>query len=455
MADRQQFSAHGLLAPAWAGSEAAAATSDRAVGQALLDVERALVAAQVTLGLAPDEALDPAGFDIAGYDLPALAAEAQGGGNPVIPLLKRLRARTAAGTRDYVHRGATSQDILDTALMLVAARALPAIRRDLDRGREALARLAQRHRQDLMVARTLTQHSVPGTFGLKSAYWLEGLGQAAERLAAAEPLPVQFGGASGTMAATALYAGGRGVSAWDVQDTLAADLGLASPVAPWHTQRAVVTGLGDALTAVTDALGKIAADVLLMSRPEVGEVSEPAAPGKGGSSAMPQKQNPVLAVLVRSAAIAAPGQCATLHAAAAFAVDERPDGAWHAEWQSLTELLRLAGGAAALAATLLEGLQVHTERMGRNLSDAGPLIVSERIMAELGPRAGRDRVQAVISGSASARPGELADSLKALLPEGELDDVRLRQLLDPAAYLGEAGAIIDRILHRYGKDLHR
>jgi 3-carboxy-cis,cis-muconate cycloisomerase len=241
---------------------------------------------------------------------------------------------------------------------------------------------------------------------------------------------------------------------------LAAQLGLAAAPAPWHTNRLAVTSLGDAVASVVDALGKIAADVLFLSRPEVAEVAEPRAPGRGVSSAMPQKQNPVLAVLVRSAALQAPGLAAQLHLAAATFNDERADGAWHTEWPALRRLLALALGAAGHIRELAEGLQVFPDGMRRNLDLSGPLLLSEGVSAAVAPLLaadgtngsgdGKQQLQAVVDKTLQAPPAEQAATYRRLLreavPADTLSDAQLEELLDPASYLGQAAEISRRIL---------
>jgi len=238
---------------------------------------------------------------------------------------------------------------------------------------------------------------------------------------------------------------------------LADRLGLADPVAPWQTNRLPVTALAGALADVLAAAGKVANDVLLLSRPEFGELSEPRAEGRGVSSAMPQKQNPVLSVLVRSAALAAPGYLAQVQAAAAGAIDERPDGSWHVEWQALRQLLRLAGGAAAHLAELAGGLEVHTGRMQQNLAITGPLVVSEKIMAAVAPLldagtpgTGKPKVQALVNESLGGG-APLAELLRQAVPEEDLPDAELKALLDPANYLGQNNELIDRITGHFAE----
>jgi len=444
----------GLLAPVWAGSAAAAATGDAAFLRAMLDAEAALTRALATAGLAPPaaaRAVTEAAAGLAGADPRELALRARADGNPVIPLVAVLTAAVAErdpAAAEYVHRGATSQDIWDTALMLVTARALEPVLADLGRAERALAGLAAAHRDTPMPGRTLTQHAVPTTFGLKAAGWLTLVRAAAARLSAVRAaLPVQLGGAGGTLAAFHAYAGPA--AAADLGPRLlaayAAETGLAEPVLPWHTLRTPIADLAGALAFTAGALGKLAADVLVLSRTEIGEVSEGAG---GGSSAMPQKANPVASVLIAAAARQVPALAATLYGSLA-AEDERPPGAWHAEWQPLREALRLVGGAAETAAGLAEGLRVHPERMRENLGLTGGLIVSERIAAALTPLLGRERARAVVRDAVRAvRDGaDLRSALRAdpaaaaALPEELLHD-----LTDPARYLGSAGPLVDRAL---------
>jgi 3-carboxy-cis,cis-muconate cycloisomerase len=333
------------------------------------------------------------------------------------------------GVAADVHRGATSQDIMDTAAMLVAARSTGLILRDLERVLAALASLAGRYRGTPMAARTLGQQAVPTTFGLKVSGWLLGCLDACDGLLRARlSLPAQLGGAAGTLAAL----GGPELLA-----LYAAELGLAEPLLPWHSRRTPVARLGAALTETTTALGKMATDVVLLAQTEVAEVAEPAADGRGGSSAMPHKRNPVLAVMIRSASLQVPVYAQVL-ATAGLAEHERAAGAWHAEWQPLRECLRLAGGAAATAAELAEGLEVFPDRMAYGLELTGGGIISERLAAHLG----RDRATELVR--RAAREGA---PLREILAA---DDVTgADELLDPAGYLGAAPALVDRALAAY------
>lgn len=457
----------GLLSPASASPLVAALTGDRAVLAAILDVEAAWAAVLEKSALAPagSAAVVAAAADVQRYDVAGIAVRAQGGGNPVIPLLTDLREQVrdldtaGIGAAKAVHTSLTSQDVLDTALMLLCRDAVRALLTELKASTAALAVLAEQHTDTLCVGRSLTQHSLPFSFGLKAAQWFHGLAAAARRLEALD-YPVQTGGAAGTLAAGTALTAGSGSTPFELSDRLAVELGLAAAPAPWHTNRLAVTSLGDALAAVTDAAGKIAADVLFLSRPEVAELAEPRAAGRGGSSAMPQKQNPVLSVLVRSAALQAPGQAAQLHLAAANFNDERPDGAWHSEWPALRQLLRLSLGAAAQLRELAGGLQVFPEAMRRNLDLSGPLLLSEAVNAAVAPlfsgtsgADGRQRLQAVVESTlrapAAEQPATYRKLLREAVPEELLTDARLEELLDPANYLGQAAAITSRILAAY------
>ena len=431
----------GLLSPVTVDHDLL--VSDSEIAAAMVEVEVALARASAAVGIAPVSAAESIATALSGYrpDAAALARRARRGGNPVIPLVADLRARVAETDPDaaiWVHRGATSQDILDTALMLVAARAVDAIEVSLSAAADALARLAADHRGTLMAARTLTQQSTPTTFGLVASGWLLAVDDA--RRALARPLPAQLGGASGTLASF-VELGGT-VAAAALPGRFAAELGLAAPEAPWHTRRHPITGLGDALVTALDAVGAVATNVATLGRSELGELAESAG---GGSSAMPQKQNPVSSVLIRSAAQRAPGLAAELHRSAALTVDQRPDGAWHAEWPVLRELLRLALGASATAAELLAGLRVDGNRMRANLAVSGPLLVAERLALVLGPRLGAARVQELIDRAVAG--ADLATLLAAEPGLADLDpDLNLDELLDPAHYTGAADALIDAAL---------
>ncbi|ASN22151.1 lyase family protein [Arthrobacter sp. YN] len=453
----------GLLSPVSALPTVAALTGDRAVITAILDVEASWAAVLEEAGLAPagSAAVVAEAADAGSFDVLSLAERAQGGGNPVIPLLGDLRARVreldtaGIGAGKSVHTSLTSQDVLDSALMLLASRTVTALLAEVKGTTTALATLAEQHADTLCVGRSLTQHALPYTFGLKAAQWFQGVAAAAARLESLE-LPVQFGGAGGTLASGTKLTAGSDATPFTLADALAAALGLAPAPAPWHTNRLAVTALGDGLAALLDSFGKIAADLLFLSRPEVSELGEPLAAGRGVSSAMPQKQNPVLSVLIRSAALQSPGLASQLHLAAATFNDERPDGAWHSEWPALRQLLALALGAAGHLRELAEGLRVFPDAMRRNLDISGPLLLSEGVMTAVAPLLGEDgrrKLQIVVDETLKAPVAEqtriYTKLLRETVPADQLTDAELEALLDPASYLGEAREISRRILAAY------
>ncbi|MFD4231963.1 3-carboxy-cis,cis-muconate cycloisomerase [Streptomyces sp. NPDC058545] len=454
----------GLLAPGRAGSPAEATTGDSAFLQAMLDAEAALTRAQSACGLAPAEAgrAVTETADAGRFDVRDLALRARSGGNPVIPLVMDLMAAVPEDARPYVHRGATSQDILDTAAMLVASRTLATVLDDLERAAGEVARHATTHRDTQMAGRTLTQHAVPTTFGLKAAGWRALILDARDRLTAVrDSLPAQLGGAAGTLAAfSAFSAPAASLTAQEETDgqeevdllalvgAYARELGLAEPVLPWHTLRTPIADLAGALAFTAGALGKMAADVLTLSRTEIGEVEEEEG---GDSSALPHKANPVHATLIAAAARRAPGLAATLYGSLA-AEDERPAGAWHAEWEPLRDLLRLVGGAARDGAALAAGLRVVPYAMRENLQLTDGLIVSERLAAVFADRIGRARAREVLAAAAERAHSEttdLADVLfDVLREEPELAGLDLAELTDPTRYIGSAGPLTDRALER-------
>ena len=456
----------GLLAPIWAGTPAASATGDAALVRALLEVELAWIAAQVDVGLASEAELRTATSVARGWspDLAALAARGADGANVLIPLLKDFRARLGeanGGPVAALHRGATSQDIIDTALVLLAREAGERTLAELRAAADALAELAERHRDDVCIARSLTQHALPITIGHRVARWMLALDDAADGLAAdLASLPLQWGGAAGTLASLVDSFRSRGAA--DAEGAtaalvagLAGRLGLAAPPTAWHTRRAPVTRIAAALAEAIAACGKLASDVLVLARPEIAELAEPQAPGKGGSSAMPHKRNPVLSVLIKEAALEAPGHLSALFLAAGQAVDERPDGAWHAEWQALRSLLRLAGGAAANTRELARGLQVFPARSLEVAGLFGDVVLSERLAARLGPAlpGGKARLEELVAASLDGG-APLRAALRAALSPEALSDTDLDSLLDPAQYLGLASTEVDALvaLHRSRKD---
>jgi 3-carboxy-cis,cis-muconate cycloisomerase len=351
----------GLFDAVLARGGAREAVADEAWLQAMLEVEAALARACAEAGVIPASHADA----IAGacraelFDVATIGAEAANVGNPAEPLVRALRAQVGGAAAEDVHRGATSQDIVDSAAMLVARRALEPALADLRGAAGAAARLAAEHRDTVMIGRTLMQHAVAITFGLKAAGWLVALDESIERLREVR-LAAQLGGAAGTLAAF----GDAGPA---VLGRFARELGLDEPVVPWHTDRTRIAELAGALGEACGTVAKVAGDVVLLAQTEVGEVRE-GVEGRGGSSAMTHKRNPVAAISARAAARQAPGLVATL-LAAMEQEHERAAGAWHSEWPALRALLGFTGSAAAWLRDCLENLEVDVERMRANLGD--------------------------------------------------------------------------------------
>ncbi|CDO88136.1 3-carboxy-cis,cis-muconate cycloisomerase [Mycobacterium triplex] len=365
--------------------------TDQALLRSMVAVESAWLSALAAAGLAPAEAQ---GADLSQLvdhdDVRALAVAAENSGNPIVGLVELLRRRAKPTIGPWIHRGLTSQDVLDTALMLGVRDVADELRTQLREQVSTLAALAHAHRATPMVARTLTQQAAPTTFGVKAAGWCNGVVDAYERLAGLLT-PIQLGGAVGTWSATTELAklltdpADPAELADRIMRSAATALGLDAR-APWHTVRTPVTAAADAFLGCTDSWGRIASDVVVLVRPETGELSEPAAERRGGSSSMPHKHNPVLSIFIRRTAISAPQLVATLHTAAALANDERPDGAWHVEWEALRTLARRTVVAGSHCSELLAGLRVHTARMAENLS-AADVLGEQQTIAELAGKA--------------------------------------------------------------------
>jgi 3-carboxy-cis,cis-muconate cycloisomerase len=418
----------GLFGEVLARGRVRAGTTDLAWLQAMLDVEAALARAQAAAGVIAAEHAEAiaAACRAERYDVDALGAQAAEVGNPAAPLVRALRAEVGDPAAADVHRGATSQDIVDSATMLVARGALEALLDDLRGAAEAAARLAGEHRATVMAGRTLLQQAVPISFGLKAAGWLVGLDEAAQRLDAVRRtrLAAQLGGAAGTLSA-------QGDAGIDVLSRFARELELAEPVLPWHTTRTRIAELATALGEASGTMAKIAGDVVLLAQTEVGEVREGGG-DRGGSSAMPHKHNPVAAISALAGARQAPGLVANLLASMEHE-HERAAGAWHAEWGPLRELLRATGSAAAWLRDCLEHLEVDPERMRANLDDA---MLAERVAGAIGGADAGDRVREALAGG-----GSLADVAHEHLSADEA-----ARVLDPATYLGATDQLIDRAL---------
>jgi 3-carboxy-cis,cis-muconate cycloisomerase len=423
-----------------------AAVGDRAWLQAMLDAERALAAAQAQTGLIPADAAEAIAraCDADRFDPEAIGRDARAAGNPVPALVQALTSAVDGDAAGYVHWGATSQDVLDTAAMLVARQALDLILSDLDAVAAATAALADAHRETLMPGRTLMQQALPIPFGLKAARWLTAMLDARDALRAIRVggLAAQLGGAAGTLAS--MGADGASVAA-----AFAAQLDLPEPGLPWHGDRARVARLGSALAVAAGALAKVALDVELMAQTEVGELAEPGGDGRGGSSTMPHKRNPVGSAIARACGLRVSAAAGLLLAALGQHEHERAAGAWHAEWGPLTDALAYTGGAAAAMRTVLEGLELRPERMRANLELTGGALMAEHAMMELAKHIGRGEAKRLV-GAAVAGERPLREELAQDPVVAEhMSQEAIDRALDPAAYLGSSATFIDRALERY------
>jgi 3-carboxy-cis,cis-muconate cycloisomerase len=423
-----------------------AAFSDAAFVRAMLAFEAALARAQAATGVIPAEAAGQIVAACAGdwIDLDAFARESVPAGTPVIPLVRRLTARVQGDGRRYVHWGATSQDAIDTALMLQMRVGLDLLIEDLLGVAEACATLAERHLGTVMAGRTLMQQALPVTFGLKAARWLALVCRQVEALHGlrTRSLALQFGGAAGTLASL-------GVDGPRVTERLAAELGLPAPDLPWHTERERVGAIAAASGVLAGSIGKVAADLLLLAQSEVGEVAEAAAPGKGGSSAMPHKRNPVDAIEAAAAARLAVG-LAPVVLSAMVQEHERAAGGWQAEWSAVPDLFRTTAGAVDRVRRALAGLTVNPARMQANLDRTGGLIVSESLSMALAAHAGREQAHHLVEAAVRRAVEQGIDLRTAALADPEITSVlspdAIDAALDPAAYLGSAGLFMDRAL---------
>ena len=433
-----------LLGPLVATDAMRHVFSDEARVDAMLRTEVALARVQGRLGLVPD-ALAPAIDAIApdSLDMAALGAGTGLAGVPTIPFVKAVQKRLAPEVESAFHKGATTQDIADTALVLAMQRAFPLIVQDLDAILAALLRLADANRDTLQVGRSYGQQAQPTSFGFTAAVWCAGVAEVAAELPAlrARALKVSLGGPVGTLA-------GLGADGPRVADAVAAELGLAAAPIAWHTRRAAMAGTGAWLATVIGALAKIAGDVVDLGSTEIGEVAEPHVPGRGGSSAMPHKRNPVSSTVILAAHGAAPGFVVTLlHAMDAH--HQRPAGAWHSEWHALPSLFGLASGALAEARRLTEGMRIDAARMRENLDATRGLLfadaVASRLASALGG-AGSHRKLEQAAGLVRTTGRSLRDVL-ADDPEiaGRLPAADLDRAFDPTPAVRAAAGWIDRV----------
>ena len=425
--------------------------ADRAGLQRMLDVEAALARAQAATGVVPAAAAPAiaAQCDAGAFDLDALRDDARTAGNLAIPMVAALTRAVAAQDAHaggYVHWGATSQDILDTGLVLQLRDALALVDADVDRLIVALREQVKRHRRTLLPGRTWLQQALPVTLGLKLAGVLDALERHRERIGAARQraLVLQFGGAAGTLASL----GDRGM---DVARALGAELRLPVANVPWHTQRDGLCEVAATLGMLVGTLGKLARDLSLLAQSEVGEAFEPAAPGRGGSSTLPHKRNPVGAAIALAAAVRVPNLVATM-LAAAVQEHERGLGNWPAEWETLPKIALLAAGALDAMIYAVQGLEVDEARMNANLDALHGLLLAEAAQMALATALGRDSAHELV-GEASRQALAEGRPLREVLASDPrvravLDDAALDRVFTPAHYLGVTDAFIDAVLAR-------
>ena len=436
-----------LLAPMLSSAAMRAVCDDEAYLQRMLDFEAALARAEAATGVIPANAAGPItkACKASSFDLADLAEAAARSGNLAIPLVKALTANVAdADAARYVHWGATSQYVIDTAGMLTLRAAIDALLPDLDRAIAGFAKLAHQHRNTAVVARTWLQHALPMPFGLKLAEYAAALHRSRTRLQRlrSEGLALQFGGAAGTLAAL----GDKGLL---VAEKLAQELKLPLPDAPWHTHRDRIAEAASVFAVLTGTCGKIARDVSLMMQTDVAEAFEPSGEGRGGSSTMPHKRNPVAAATALAAATMAPNLAATIFAAQ-VQDHERSAGPWQAEWPTLPNLLLVTSGALAAIVDIAEGLQVDVARMRANLEATGGLIMAEAVAMALAEKIGKNEAHHLVE-AASKKAVTEKKSLGDVLTKdpkvtAHLSADKLAKLFEPMAYQGASQALIDRLL---------
>ncbi len=424
--------------------------------QRMLDVEAALAHALAVEDVIPEAAVVPiqSACKAARIDMKALSAAARHAGNLAIPLVKQLTAEVAsidAQAARYVHWGATSQDIIDTGMVLQLREAIDLLEVELAELADALAGLAHRHRDTPMIGRTWLQHALPITFGLKAAGWLDAVLRHQQRLAAlrADIAVLQFGGAAGTLASL----GNRGLP---VADALARALALQLPELPWHAHRDRMAECATVFGLLTGTLAKIARDLSLQMQTEVGELAEPSAPGRGGSSTMPHKRNPVACATALAAAARVPALVSTM-LAAMDNEHERALGGWQAEWDTLPEIASLCGASLSSLRDVIEGLEVNAERMHANIGQTRGLVMAEAVSLALAAHIGRAHAHERVEAACRAALAQDTGLREALAADPDiatrLSAAELDKLFEPLAYTGEAGALVDRVLaaHRARK----
>jgi 3-carboxy-cis,cis-muconate cycloisomerase len=438
-----------LLAPMLSSPAMRAVCDDVAYLQHMLDFEAALAHAEAAAGVIPEGAAGPItkACRAEAFDLAALAEAATRSGNLAIPLVKALTAKVAEADADaarYVHWGATSQDVIDTACMLTLRAAIDALLGDIDRAIAGFARLAKQHRDTPVVARTWLQHALPMPFGLKLAEYAAALHRSRTRLRRLrrDGLALQFGGAAGTLAAL-------GDKGWLVTEKLALELALTLPDAPWHTHRDRIAEAASVFAILAGTCGKIARDVQLMMQTDVAEAFEPTGEGRGGSSTMPHKRNPVAAATALAAATMAPNLAATIFAAQ-VQDHERSAGPWHAEWPTLPMLQLVTSGALAAIVDIAEGLEVDAARMRLNLGATNGLIMAEAVTMALAEKIGKSEAHHLVEAASKKAVADKKDLRDVLTRDAKvtahLSADRLTNLFEPMAYQGASQAMIDRLL---------
>src|SRR5580704_13228040 len=438
-----------LLAPMLSSAAMRAVCDDVACLQNMLDFEAALARAEAATGVISASAADPIGkaCQAEAFDIPDLAEAATRSGNLAIPLVKALTANVAkvdAEAARYVHWGATSQDVIDSAAMLTLRAGIDALLADIDRAIAGFAKLARQHRKTAVVARTWLQHALPMPFGLKLAEYAAALHRSRVRLLRLRrhALALQFGGAAGTLAAL-------GDQGWKVAEKLSEVLRLPLPEAPWHSHRDRIAEAASVLAIVAGTCGKIARDVQLMMQTDVAEAFEPSGEGRGGSSTMPHKRNPVAAATALAAAIMAPNLAATMFAAQ-IQDHERSAGPWHAEWPTLPNLLLVTSGALAGIVDIAEGLEVDAARMRINLDATNGLIMAEAVAMALAEKIGKRDAHHLVEAASKKAVAEKKHLRDVLAQDAKisahLSADKLTKLFEPMAYQGVSQALIDRLL---------
>ena len=437
----------GIYGELFSDKEISLLFSDRATLQGMLDFESALARDEAAEGIIPAEAAAAIAaacradlFDI--EDIGRLATLA---GNPAIPMVRLLTAKVAEADKEaarWVHWGATSQDAIDTGRLVQIAAALRLIEMRIAELCAVLARLCERHRATVMPGRTLLQHALPTTFGLKAAYWLDAMmGHAAALVAISPGTPLQLGGAAGTLAAL----GDKGAA---LQERMTG----SSTALPWHSTRQSLMRLGAEIGLLSGSLGKIGRDISLLMQTEVAEAFEPTDPGRGGSSAMPHKRNPVQSLAMSAIAERTPGLVASLLSSMPQE-HERGIGGWHAEWEVLPQLFILAGASLNHAVAMLRRLEIDTDRMRQNIDITRGLIMSERIVMALGEKIPRLEAKGMIEIACKKAINEKRHLRDIIAADPRisvhLDAATLEKLFDPSTYLGATDAMIERALTLY------